>query len=148
MTDSVARGPGRLSIYSEEIASEVLERLANGESLNAICKDDHLPVRSVIYKWVVDDREGFADRYARARDVQLHGMADDLAEISDAGVMDMVDVQKNRLRVDTRKWLLSKLMPKTYGDKTQMEHTGSEGGPIDIVTTRRIVKSAEDKEQP
>jgi hypothetical protein len=32
--------------------------------------------------------------------------------------------------VDTRKWLLSKALPKVYGDK--IAHTGPDGGPLAI----------------
>lgn len=71
-------------------------------------------------------------------------MADELLEISDDGLNDrMVDddgneridydhIARSRLRVDTRKWLLSKALPKIYGDKIQSEVSGPNGGPLVI----------------
>ena len=39
-------------------------------------------------------------------------------------------IARNRLRIDTRKWILSKMLPKVYGDKLIQEVTGANGGPI------------------
>jgi hypothetical protein len=103
-----------------------------------------------VRRWYVDDREGFSSQYAQARDTGLDAMADELLEIGDDGSNDWMErhgqdsagwlangehVQRSRLRVDTRKWLLSKMAPKRYGDKLQ--HTGADGeGPIVIQTVR------------
>ena len=142
---------GRPSIYTEEIADEVCRRLAEGESLRSICRDDHLPSEATVRLWYVDDREGFSSQYARARDIGLDAMADEILEVSDDGQNDWMErqgennegwqlngehVQRSRLRVDTRKWFISKLAPKIYGDKATLEHTGPEGGPV--VVERRI----------
>ena len=125
----------RPSIYTPALAAEICERLAAGESLRAICADPDsvFPDRSTINDWIATDREGFADQYARARDVGLDVMADELLQISDeqavvytkTGAAFDPDVQRDRLRVDTRKWYLSKLAPKRYGDKLQVEHSGN-----------------------
>jgi hypothetical protein len=58
-------------------------------------------------------------------------MAEELLEISD-GEDGQADTHRDRLRVETRKWLLSKALPKIYGDKTTHEHAGKNGGPIQI----------------
>jgi hypothetical protein len=59
----------RPSAYSEAIAAEICARLADGEMLKGICRDEHMPARSTtILTWVLDDREGFSDTYARTRD--------------------------------------------------------------------------------
>jgi hypothetical protein len=79
---------------------------------------------------VLDDVEGFAAQYARARLVGYHTMADDLVEIADNPATDAVAVNRDRLKVDTRKWLLSKALPKIYGDKLTAELTGKDGGAI------------------
>lgn len=86
--------------------------------------------------WVVDDREGFAAQYTRAREIGYHMMADELLGIADDGTNDYTKtddgerlnaehVQRSRLRLDTRKWLLSKALPKIYGDK--ITHDGKIG---------------------
>ena len=76
---------GRPTVYTEAIASEVCERLAAGESLNAICRDAHMPAENRVREWALDDRAdkggtgaGFAARYTRARSVGLERLADEL----------------------------------------------------------------------
>jgi hypothetical protein len=132
------RGP--TSKYSEEIATEICKRLAYGETLSQICRSDHLPARTTVLDWVVENRSGFSDRYARARDLCIEAWADEIVEISDDGSNDWMvregkdgetsyvlngeHSSRSRLRVDSRKWLLSKLKPQTYGDKVQADVTG------------------------
>ena len=126
---------GRPSIYTPALAAEICKRLAAGESLRRICADPDgaFPDRSTVNDWIANNKEGFSDQYARARDAGLDVMADELLQISDeqAAVTRLngetfdPDVQRDRLRVDTRKWYLSKLAPKRYGDKIAVEHSGS-----------------------
>jgi len=144
-------GRGRPSIYTDDIAEEICERLANGESLLAICQDDHLPQEPTVRNWALDDKEGFFAKYERARILQAHNMFDETLVIADDKQADVVIddkgirtvngevVQRSRLRVDTRKWYLSKVLPKIYGDKHHMELSAPGGGPIAIAVTRRVV---------
>lgn len=108
-----------------------------------------MPSRETVYAWVRSNKE-FSDMYARAKELQLDRMAEDLLEISDDGTNDWMEratrsgdvetvvnnehINRSRLRVDTRKWLLSKLMPKKYGEKTALELTGKDGGPVQYET--------------
>lgn len=131
---------GRPCLYTPDVAAEILRRLTEGESLRAICKDAHLPAESTVRAWAVEDLNGFAAHYARARDIGLDAMADELLEISDDGSNDWMErngadsegwsvngeaLGRSRLRVDTRKWLLSKMAPKKYGDRVALDHGGS-----------------------
>ena len=78
-----------------------------------------------------------------------HGSQDDDGEGNTEVVFDSTAVQRNRLRVDARKWLLSKLAPKKYGDKLTQEHTGANGGAIEVHSTVTLVRApvrAEDDE--
>jgi hypothetical protein len=129
------------SYHTPELAAEICKRLANRESLRRICEDLHMPPESSVRQWVIDDVEGFAAQYARARDVALDAMADEVLEISDTPQLgektkssalgvevtegDMIE--HRRLRVDSRKWYLSKLAPKRYGDRLALEHSGTDG---------------------
>jgi hypothetical protein len=126
---------GRPSLYTPELANSICERLASGESLCTICAEDDFPSKSTVLGWVVDDREGFADQYARSRKIQAEVLADEIFAVADDGSNDwqetkfgpMVNgeaVQRSRLRVDTRKWYLSKVLPKVYGDKLDLNHAG------------------------
>jgi hypothetical protein len=132
------RPRGRPSAYTEAIATEICQRLADGESLNSICKSDHLPAVSTVISWTIDNRGGFSERYARAREIQLDRVADEILDLVDdsrndfverasnngdvATVFDREHVDRIRLRVDTRKWLLTKLKPHRYGDKVDLKH--------------------------
>lgn len=139
------------SSYTPELAAEVCERLTTGESLRSICRDIHMPAESSVRQWAVDDAHGFAAQYARARDIGLESMAEDLFEIADDGrndwterenertgqsytVVDSEHINRSRLRVDTRKWYLSKLAPKRYGDRLALEHGGVDGKPLETRT--------------
>ena len=117
-------------VYTPELAHEICRRLTEGETLRVICQADDMPSESTVRLWVLDDVEGFAAHYARARLVGYHTMADELIEISDNPAADKDVVQRDRLRVDTRKWLLSKALPKIYGDKLTAELTGKGGAPL------------------
>ncbi len=135
---------GRPSTYSRDMADRICAELASGKSLKAICDTPGMPPRSTVQGWVIDDVDGLSGRYARARDIGLEIMADETLEIADDGRSDLTItpdgrevvnsevVQRSRLRVDTRKWLLSKRLPKTYGDKSALEVSGPGGGPITL----------------
>jgi hypothetical protein len=125
--------------YTRELADLICERLASGESLTAICRDAHMPNETAVRKWALKDHDGFSLRYARARELQLEHLADEILEISDDGRNDWMErggfevpngehIQRSKLRSDNRKWLLSKLKPERYGDR--MEHVGAGGSPL------------------
>lgn len=104
--------------YTEAVAEEICRRLADGESLNAICKDEKMPAESTVRSWAIDPDHPIAAKYARAREVGYEKMADELLEIADN--LEGGD-NRDRLRVETRKWLLSKVLPKVYGEKSTVE---------------------------
>lgn len=146
--------PGRPRAYTDEAAEEICRRIAQGESLRTVCADDHLPAISTVSLWVVNDEGGFSERYTRARRAQAVLMADELMGIADDGINDTYKdedgyertnhdvIARSRLRVDTRKWYLSKVLPKVYGEK--LELSGPNDGPIEISITRRVVKPGEE----
>lgn len=110
---------GRPTLYSEEIAAEICERLAAGESLIGICRDAHLPNEPTVRRWAIEDREGFSARYAQARALQAHAVA----EKGYADALTAEDAQKGRLAFDAAKWFAAKLAPKVYGDRMQLDVT-------------------------
>lgn len=131
------RPRGRPTRYTHKVANEILRRLASGETLRGICGDPGMPPASTVRGWVVDDRHGFAERYARARMLQADSLADETIEIAD----DLTeDAQSRRVRVDTRKWLIGKIHPAQYGDRAQVEHSGPGGGAIPTELTVRFVR--------
>lgn len=122
---------GRPSIYTSELADTICKALAEGKSLRSICRDEGMPTEATVRMWAADDREGFYSQYTRARDIGLDCVAEEVFEIADDGS----DHQRDRLRFDARRWYLSKLAPKRYGDKITQEHTGADGGPIQSQAT-------------
>lgn len=123
---------GRPSKFTKVLADAICARLADGETLRAICRDKDMPPESTVRTWALDNKDFYA-QYARAREIGYQGLADELTEIADDT---KGDPARDRLRVDTRKWLLSKALPKVYGDK--IEHTGPAGGPLQFIELRAV----------
>lgn len=142
---------GRPSAYSEELAVEICERMASGESLREICRDEHMPARSTVFLWIAHNKNGFSDRYAKAFEARMYYHADELLDIADDGSNDWMErngddgnpayvtngenIQRSRLRVDTRKWLMSKLLPQ-YKDKQE----DTDKGDLSEVVSKLIDK--------
>ena len=135
---------GRPSDYGPEIANTICERLADGESLREICRDDAMPAKSTIMIWL-GLHEEFADQYARAREAQADHIFDEILDISDDAtndwmtrrqgeeiitVADHEHIARSKLRVDSRKWMAGKLAPKKYGEKQLIEATGKDGSDL------------------
>ena len=114
---------GRPSIYTPELGDAICERLANGESLRAICRDDQMPGRSACLSWASSQGHDFAGQYARARVIGYESVAEEIIEIADGCLED--DIEQRKFRVDARKWYLSKMLPKIYGDKLTTESTAT-----------------------
>lgn len=107
---------GRPTLYSQELANEICDRIALGESLYQISADSHIPDRLTILRWKRVN-EDFYNQYARAKEEQ----AETYEEMMLSTARSEEDVQRARLIVDTMKWTASKLKPKQYGDK--IDHT-------------------------
>ena len=120
--------------YTRELTDMICQRLADGESLREICREDNMPSESAVRGWVVQDVDGLHARYARAREAQMDRWAEEIIEIGDDATNDWMTrrdgsksvdqevVNRARLRIDARKWLMSKLAPKTYGEKVEIAH--------------------------
>lgn len=109
--------------------------MACGEPLTRICRDDKMPHRVTVLRWM-DKNQEFAARYARARENQADYLAEEMQDVSDVATPE--DVQVARLRVLTMQWRASKLAPKKYGDRIATEHSGPNGGPIPLEVRRSI----------
>src|SRR6187551_2841520 len=75
---------GRPALFSEELVAVICERIANGESLKAICEDDEMPSQSTVFKWL-SEKPDFTEKYAHARDTQADALFDDILSIADDG---------------------------------------------------------------
>ena len=106
--------------FTQALADEICERIADGQSLRAICSEPGKPDKSTVFRWL-GQNEAFRDQYARARESQADTLFDDILDIVDQSD----DPQIARLRMDARKWMAGKLRPKVYGDKVEL------GGKVD-----------------
>jgi hypothetical protein len=107
-----------------------------------------MPGFATITAWGLDTQHPFAAQFAHARNIGWRHLAEELLEISDDSKRDYVEregadgetvrtvdhdhIARARLRVDTRKWLLARMLPKVYGDRVVNELVGKDDGPVKI----------------
>lgn len=129
---------GRPTTYSQELSDKICEQLALGKSMRTICKSEDMPCLSTIYKWIRENIE-FSQQYAKAKEDGSDAIAEEMFDIADDGSNDYMTITKgdksynvedrevtnrSRLRVDVRKWYLSKIKPKKYGEKVDVTSDG------------------------
>ena len=117
--------------YSNVLALKICELVVEGKSLRWICNQDGMPAPRIVFTWL-EKHPAFAQQYVRAQKMQLTLMGDEIIELADTpmigqrlkkkadGTVEQIagdNVERSKLRVDARKWVLSKLLPKKYGDK-------------------------------
>lgn len=119
---------GRPSLYTRELSDQICARLSAGESLIKICATAEMPTDTTVRMWAIEDRDGFSSRYAVARRALMDRWAEDILVIADDVTLEPND---RRVRVDTRKWLMSKLDVKRYGDK--LIHSGDPDNPVTVL---------------
>ncbi len=127
---------GSQPVITHKLAEDICDRLAAGESLRRICRDPGMPDEKAVRKWAHEDSErgrAFGPQYVRARTIGYERLVEDLLEIADdrsfIGSPDAnAIVQQQRLAFEARRWLLSKVFPKLYGDKVEI--SGDPDAPI------------------
>ena len=125
--------------WSPEIGAAICAKLAVGMSLNRICKAPDMPDESTVRLWALDEDHPFYEMHERAKRLSFYRMAEDILDIVDDGTNDYVatedpdnpgyrfngeNVQRSKVRADKRQWMLSKMLPKIYGDKITVDHQG------------------------
>lgn len=132
---------GRPESWTQELADEFCGLISIGYSLRTACKEQHMPAPATIFKWM-REHDGFLKQYTRACEERTEAMSEDILDIADDGTNDYMMVtkgdqefevlnsehlQRSRLRIDTRKWIMSKVKPTKYGDKLDLT---SDGKPL------------------
>jgi len=136
---------GRPTNYTKEVGDLICTRLASGESLRSICRDEDTPCIQTVYSWL-SKQPTFMEQYARAREDQADTLADEILAIADEQpeVIEVKDKEGNVIdhkldsaflawqknRIDARKWTAMKLKPKKYGDR--VVHAGDDENPLVI----------------
>jgi len=129
----MAHPGGRPSKYTPELADRICRAIATStKSLKQICaSNEGFPCRETIYDWCWDYEE-FSNKYDQAKRHQANLLAEEVVTIADDDYDDMIQgehgmipnsarVQRHKLRVDSRKWIACKLLPKVYGEKQHVE---------------------------
>lgn len=115
---------------------EICERITQGESITSILRvGNQIISKPIFFEWLAADEEK-VNQYTRACEARADLIFDQVLVISDATADDIIKdpdtgmdiinhnvIQRDRLRVDARKWALSKMNPKKYGEKLQQDHT-------------------------
>jgi len=120
------RGPGHPKVHTPELENEILSRFVTGESLRMICAEEGMPAIDTVWRWRWSI-PGFSERYALARAQRADVQAMMIEELADEKPMTYVDekgqeridpawASVQKLRIDSRKWIASKLVPRTFGD--------------------------------
>jgi hypothetical protein len=121
---------GRPTTYSIEWAGEICFAIAStNKGIKRLCKDNsHWPNQDTLFAWLKAHSE-FSEQYARAKEIQIEGLVEEILEIADDSSKDYLineqgklvfngeNINRARLKIDTRKWLACKLLPKIYGNK-------------------------------
>ena len=139
------RKRGRKSEYSVETAQTICTEIAGGRSVREICGDPKMPCLRSVFTWLAQHEE-FREMYRAAREAQADYIFDEILEIADDGrndwrerqredggtvmVLNKEHVNRSRLRIDARKWVLARMNAKKYGERVSTELTGANGGPI------------------
>jgi hypothetical protein len=131
---------GRPSDFTPELGDKICEELALGKSMRTVCAPEGMPDMSTVFRWIRKNEE-FRNQYARAKEEATDAMAEDMLDIADDGSNDLMTIVKgkteyevenkevtnrSRLRVDTRKWLMSKMKPKKYGEILDLRTNGKD----------------------
>lgn len=138
---------GRPTMYSDELAARICREVATStDGLEKICADNaDFPNPKTIYGWRLDI-EDFSKKYDAAKRLQADLLASEIMNIADDSSRDTITkmnsqgeeyevantewVARSRLRVDTRKWIASKLLPKVYGDHNKIENLEAENSDL------------------
>jgi hypothetical protein len=130
--------PSISTLYSDELAAEICRRMVAGESINEICRDPAMPVWDTVWRWKNSNLD-FSAQYARAMDErgQSLGLAvplisDEEPERDDNGRIDSAWVNRQKMRVDARKWAAARMAPKHFGDRSTQTINGPDNGAIEI----------------
>jgi len=149
---SVPKKTGRPSKYSESLVNSICERIANGEPLRQICREDGMPAWTTIYSWINANKD-LSERFAHARTLGEDCIAQECLDIADNASNDWMEyydkegeslgwklngdhVQRSKLRIETRLKLLAKWNPKKWGEKQSLEHSGPDGSPLTVEIVR------------
>jgi hypothetical protein len=107
-----------------EIQEKVITEIQTGRSLRQVCGDEGMPNFRTVQRWIVSDGS-FAVRYARARTAQADTLFDRMEAVEEAVSAGTMDSHAARVVLDSMRWRASKLAPKVYGDRLDVQVSDS-----------------------
>ena len=139
----------------DKVFLDIIQQIELGRSLKNILDDDTYPItRSTFYNWLNENPERI-ELYKKATELRADGIFDDMLELADDGTKDyyydingnrqqsMVAVNRSRLQLDTRKWVLGRMNPKKYSEKLDITSGGDKLKIVPIVGMQ-IINQEED----
>lgn len=133
----------RPTVFTPELGATICEKLAECGSLRRVCLEPDMPLERTVRRWYTEN-EQFASEYARAKEAGIDALVDETLDIADDGSNDYMQtkdgekldaehVQRSKIRIETRRWLAERMMPKKYGVRTGVDLTSSDGTmtPVD-----------------
>lgn len=135
---------GRPTIFNAKVVDKICERISRGESMRSVCRDPKMPHQHTVLNWLLDpEKDAFFKKYSKATEMRAEILFEETLEIADdpkgdyeqkevgqgkkkrtITVVNWENIQRSRLRVDTRKWYISKVLPKKYGEKLDVTSGG------------------------
>lgn len=166
---STANPVGRPPIYNrKEILDRIKVEMAKGDRcLHDICQDEGMPTRESIYLWIAEETEQgreLLNIFREAQDLWCWAQKDIIIKIADDESRDVIEdvihkenedgsitefvkrksdntaCQRDKLRITTRQWAMTKLGSRNFGDKITQEHTGAEGKDLIPILNIHIQK--------
>ncbi len=150
---------GRPTEFSQETANKICESIATSpDGIRKICEEAGIAV-STWQRWLAERKE-LQEQYAHAKEAQADGIFGEIIEIADTvleGVKTKTTgegedakietttgdmVERAKLKVDARKWVVARLAPKKYGDFARNEISGPDGGPVELKTIAGLLSGA------
>lgn len=128
---------GRPSSFTQEVADTLCERIACGESLKSICREESQPEERTVFRWLRAS-EDFRQQYARAREEMADADADAVGDIGHRVMAGEIEPQAARVAMDAFKWSAGKRNAKKYGDKIQHSSDPDNPMPAPIVTVTLV----------
>lgn len=149
---------GRPTKYSDKLADRICQKIAEGYSVRSICKEKDMVSMQTLFRWLREN-DKFREQYVRACEERSYAQAEEIIDIADNATNDYMEklegdgyifnsenVQRSRLRIDTRKWLMSKMNPKVYGDKLDMTTNGNDiGVALSAKQAEQLLKARADR---
>lgn len=136
---------GRPSVKSPEIAKEFCRRIAAGRSVKSVCSDEDMPSDYTIWRWLYED-EDFSSLYTRAIQARAISHAERIDELAEMVTRGEIPPDVGRVAIDAKKWTASRLLPRLYGDKQQVEATVTHTHTLHLEALKELANKARGNE--